>query len=186
MRTLVTVLFFAFLSANVSAIEPVNDQQVMFYYHIPLGADKQHSKHQFGLRFDNMNHDPRDVIQISTLESRPAAMDFRMGYDGVQSIKIHGVDYAAYLIARAAEDEDSPVEPVTEPQAAEAMSAEETAPAETQAAQEVMAEETASAETTDAPEEKGQVQKTLDDLPFGVVIGVILGIGLIVGTAAGG
>jgi hypothetical protein len=166
MRTVLTVLFLAFLSVNVSAIEPVNDQQVMLYYHIPLGADKQHSKHQFGLRFDNTNHDPREVVQISALESRPAAMDFRMGYDGVQSIKIHGVDYAAYLIARAAEGEDSPVEPVTE----------------TQATEEAITAETAPAETTEAPEEKGPIQKKLDELPFGVVIGVILGIGLIAGV----
>ena len=175
MRTLLTVLFFAFLSANVSAIEPVNDQQVMLYYHIPLGADKQHSKHQFGLRFDNTNHDPRDVVQISALESRPAAMDFRMGYDGVQSIKIQGVDYAAYLIARAAEGEDSPVEPVTESEPSDAVTTEE---ADTV--------ETASTETTETPKEKGALQKKLDDLPFGVVIGVMIGIGLIVGSVAGG
>lgn len=166
MRILLTVLFFVSFSMNVSAIEPVNDQQVMLYYHIPLGADKQHSKHQFGLRFDNINHDPRDVVQISTLEARPATMDFRMGYDGVQSIRIHGVDYAAYLIARAAEGEDSPVEPVTE----------------TQTAEEVTTAETAPAETAEAPEEKGPIQKKLDELPFGVVIGVILGIGIIAGV----
>ncbi len=166
MRTLLTVLFFVSFSMNVSAIEPVNDQQVMLYYHIPLGADKQHSKHQFGLRFDNTNHDPREVVQISALDSRPAAMDFRMGYDGVQSIKIHGVDYAAYLIARAAEGEDSPVEPVTE----------------TRPAEEVTTAETAPEETTEAPEEKGPIQKKLDELPFGVVIGVILGIGIIAGV----
>lgn len=166
MRILLTVLFFVSFSMNVSAIEPVNDQQVMLYYHIPLGADKQHSKHQFGLRFDNTNHDPRDVVQISTLEARPATMDFRMGYDGVQSIRIHGVDYAAYLIARAAEGEDSPVEPVTE----------------TQTAEEVTTAETAPAETAEAPEEKGPIQKKLDELPFGVVIGVILGIGIIAGV----
>ena len=166
MRILLTVLFFVSFSMNVSAIEPVNDQQVMLYYHIPLGADKQHSKHQFGLRFDNINHDPRDVVQISALESRPAVMDFRMGFDGVQSIRIHGVDYAAYLIARAAEGEDSPVEPVTEPQTAEEVTTAETAPAE----------------TAEAPEEKGPIQKKLDELPFGVVIGVILGIGIIAGV----
>jgi len=166
MRILLTVLFFVSFSMNVSAIEPVNDQQVMLYYHIPLGADKQHSKHQFGLRFDNINHDPREVVQISALESRPAAMDFRMGYDGVQSIRIHGVDYAAYLIARAAEGEGSPVEPVTE----------------TQAPEEATTAETAPAETAEATEEKGPIQKKLDELPFGVVIGVILGIGLIAGV----
>jgi hypothetical protein len=144
----------------------------MLYYHIPLGADKQQSKHQFGLRFDNTSHDPRDVIQLSMLENRPAAFDFRMGYDGVQSIKISGVDYASYLIAKATEGEDTPVEPAVEASPAEEVTTAEPAPAE----------ETAPAETAEAPAEKGPIQKKLDELPFGVVIGVILGIGIIAGV----
>jgi hypothetical protein len=172
MRALLTILFFISLSMNVSAIEPINDQQVMLYYHIPLGGDKQHSKHQFGLRFDNTSHDPRDVVQISTLETRPAAFDFRMGYDGVDSIKIHGVDYTAQLIARATEGEDAlPVEPVTEaPPGEEAVTA-EPAPADT-----------TPSEVAEVPAEKGPIQQKLDELPFGVVIGVILGIGIIAGV----
>lgn len=177
MRSLLTVLFCAFFSINVSAVEPINDQQVMLYYHIPLGADKQHSKHQFGLRFDNTSHDPRDVVQISTLETRPAALDFRMGYDGVESIKIHGVDYASYLIAKAAEGEDSPVD--TE---VEATTSEDTAAEEATAIDETAATESAPQETAKAPAEKGPIQKKLDELPFGVVIGVILGIGIIAGA----
>lgn len=176
MRTLLTILFLMSMSLSVSAIEPINDQQVMLYYHIPLGADKQDSKHQFGLRFDNTSHDPRDVVQISTLETRPAAFDFRMGYDGVKSIKIHGVDYASYLIAKAAEGEDSPVD--TE---VEATTSEETAE-EATAIEETAATESAPQKTAEAPAEKGPIQKKLDELPFGVVIGVILGIGIIAGA----
>jgi hypothetical protein len=176
MRSLFTVLFCAFFSMNVSAIEPINDQQVMLYYHIPLGGDKQHSKHQFGLRFDNTSHDPRDVVQISDLETRPAAFDFRMGYDGVESIKVHGTDYASYLIAKAAEGEDSPVDAEVE-----ATTSEETAE-EATAIEETTATESSPRETAEAPAEKGPVQKKLDDLPFGVVIGVILGIGIIAGV----
>jgi hypothetical protein len=176
MRTLLIILFLMSISLNVSAIEPINDQQVMLYYHIPLGGDKQQSKHQFGLRFDNTSHDPRDVVQISTLETRPAAFDFRMGYDGVESIKIHGVDYAAYLIAKAAEGEDSPVDTEVEATTTEEATTDEPAAAETAPA------ETTPAETTEAPAEKGPIQKKLDELPFGVVIGVILGIGIIAGV----
>ena len=171
MRTLLTILFLMSLSLNVSAIEPINDQQVMLYYHIPLGGDKQHSKHQFGLRFDNTNHDPRDVIQINALETRPAAFDFRMGYGGVQSIKISGVDYASYLIAKAAEGENSPAEPMTETPSDEEITATEPVPAETEPT-----------ETAEVPVEKGPIQQKLDELPFGVVIGVILGIGIIAGV----
>jgi hypothetical protein len=175
MRILLTILFLVSLSFNVSAIEPVNDQQVMLYYHIPLGgANKQQSKHQFGVRLDNTSHDPRDVVQISALEARPAAFDFRMGYDGVQSIRIHGVDYAEQLVARAAaEGESAPVEPATES---------ETPAVGTETTAEPAPEETAPAETAEAPAEKGPIQQKLDELPFGVVIGVILGIGIIAGV----
>lgn len=171
MRALLTILFFMSFSINVSAVEPVNDQQIMLYYHVPLGGDKQQSKHQFGLRLDNTSHDPREDVHLGTLETRPAAMDFRMSYDGVQSIKISGVDYAAYLIARATEGEGSPVETVTETSSAEEAAAVEPVPAET-----------APSEVAEAPAEKGPIQQKLDELPFGVVIGVILGIGIIAGV----
>jgi len=155
-------------STGVFAVEPVNEQQVMLYYHIPLGADRQdNNKHQFGLRFDQTTHEPGDVIQISALENRPAAMDFRMGYDGVQSLKIHGVDYAAYLIARAAEGDEVPVDAADE--------------------QEIPTESTdgegeATAETEEPGEpEKSAIQTKMDNLPAGVIIGVLLGIGILSG-----
>jgi hypothetical protein len=171
MRTLITMICFIIFSTGVFAVEPINEQQVMLYYHIPLGADRQdNNKHQFGLRVDHTTHDPDDVIQISTLEGRPAALDFRMGYKGVQSLKIHGVDYAAYLIARAAEGEEAPVEVTAEPEATA-----ETATVESETGP--------SAETEEKPqEEKTIVQNTLDNLPAGVIIGVLLGIGLLAGV----
>ena len=144
----------------------------MLYYQIPLGASKhEDSKHQFGLRFDQVTHDPGQDVNISTLDGKTAVMDFRMGYDGIKSLKIHGVDYASYLIARAAEGEKPPVEatpPTTASPSAEA------APA---------AEGATTTETAgSAKEEKGPIQKKIDELPFGVIIGVILGIGIIAGV----
>ena len=176
MRAFLAVVFLSLVSINVLAVEPVDEQQIMFYYHIPLGADKQHSKHQFGLRFDQTSHDPRDVVSINDLESKPAAMDFRMGYDGVQSINIRGVDYAKYLIAKAAEGEGPAMEAVDETavngSATEGETVAEDVPAEADTTQ-----------TAEAPkEEKGVIQQKLDDLPFGVVIGVILGVGIIAGV----
>lgn len=137
----------------------------MLYYQIPLGADKQQSEHQFGLRFDQTNHDPRDVVQIDVLESRPAAMDFRMGYNGVQSINLHGTDYAKYLIARAAEDES--------PEAVDAGSVDESA---TQ-------DETGAADTSQQGNAKTLTQ-AVSDMPVGVIMGVV--IGLLILAGAGG
>jgi hypothetical protein len=174
MRISISISFLlAVFSINVSAVEPIDEQQIMLYYQIPLGTDKpQDSKHQFGLRFDQVTHVPGQDIPISTLENSPAVMDFRMGYDGIKSLKIHGVDYASYLIARAAEGEAAPAKA-----GPAAGAATKDAPAEATPAEGV------TTETAAAPqEEKGPIQKTLDELPFGVVIGVILGIGIIAGV----
>ena len=175
MRILTSVaVLLAVFSMNVSAVEPVDEQQIMLYYQIPLGAGKpQDRKHQFGLRFDQVTHAPGQDVHISNLEGKTAVMDFRMGYDGIRSLKIHGVDYASYLIARAAEGEKAPVEAAP---ATTATPPAESAPAEGAAT-------AATAETAEAPKaEKGPIQQKLDDLPFGVIIGVIIGIGIIAGV----
>ena len=163
MRILINVTFLlAFYSMNLFAVEPIDEQQIMLYYQVPLGAGtSQDSKHQFGLRLDQVTHAPGQDVQISTLENKPAAMDFRMSYDGIKSVKIHGVDYASYLIARAAEGETAPA--TTDPAAATT--------------------EGATTETAAAPkEEKGPIQNALGELPFGIYIGVILGVVIISGV----
>jgi len=172
MRILISVSFLlAFYSMNLFAVEPVDEQQIMLYYQVPLGAGKpQDSKHQFGLRFDRVTHAPGEDVQISTLENRPAVMDFRMGYDGIKSLKIHGVDYASYLIARAARGEAAPTK------------AEPAAGAATKDSPAAVAEG-ATTETSAAPkEEKGPIQNALGDVPFGVYIGVIIGVVIIAGV----
>lgn len=180
------ILLFMSVATNVMAVEPVDEQQIMFYYHIPLGADKQHSKHEFGLRLDQTSHDPRDVVQLNALEIKPAAMDFRMGYDGVQSFEVRGVDYAKYLIARAAEGEEAPVEPATETPAetapVEAAPAEAaTPPAEGEATTEPAAAETAA--TAEVPkEEQGPIAKTISELPVGFFLGAAVGLLILVGA----
>jgi hypothetical protein len=170
MRISIALICLVVFSTVVYAVEPVDEQQVMLYYIIPLDADKHdNNNHQFGLRFDQTTHNPGDVTQISTLESRPAALDFRMGYKGVQSLKIHGVDYASQLIARAAEGEEAPADVTTEPETT----------AETPAAG---GEGEQAAETEEPKEKKTEVQEKIDALPFGVIIGVLLGVGFLVGV----
>ena len=183
MRILIALICLVVFSTGAFAVEPVNEQQVMLYYIIPLDADKHdNNKHQFGLRLDQTTHNPGDVIQISTLEKRPAALDFRMGYDGVQSLKLHGVDYAAQLIARAAEDEQNPAGATTEspetPAEQPATTDEGQQTAETPAPE---GEGEQGAATEESKENKTMVQEKIDALPFGVVIGVLLGVGVLAG-----
>ena len=193
MRILICVSFLVVVfSVNVFAVEPVDEQQFMLYYQIPLGAGTaQDSKHQFGLRFDQVTHAPGDDVHISELANKTAAMDFRMGYDGIQSLKIRGVDYADYLIARAAEGETAPANAesaaATTPEAAAATPATQpaaAAPAEgatTGTAEAVPAEGATTGTAEAAKKEKGIVQKTLDELPFGVIVGVLIGVGFLIG-----
>ena len=182
MRILIALICLVGFSTGVFAVEPVNEQQVMLYYIIPLDADRHdNNKHQFGLRMDQTTHDPGDAIQISSLEKRPAALDFRLGYDGVQSLKLHGVDYAAQLIARATEDEQTPAEVTAESQETAAempATGEGEQTAETPAAG---AEGEAATETDEPKEKKTVVQEKIDSLPFGVIIGVLLGVGILAG-----
>lgn len=176
MRTLITLICLLPVTFAVMAVEPVDDQQLMLYYHVPLGAGNQQSaKHQFGLRMDRTTHDPRDTVQIDVLEKQQATIDFRMNYDGVQSIRIHGVNYASYLVARAAASDESE-EAITSTESDTATGEDTTEGDPTAATEETAAEE------KPAEDEKTIVQQTLDDLPFGVVIGVLLGIGILAGV----
>ena len=185
MRTFFTILFFMFVSMNAFAVEPIDEQQVMLYYEVPLGASSpQQSQHQFGLRLDRTSHDPYEAVQISDLSKRTAALDFRMGYEGMQSLKIYGKDYASYLVARAAEGEEAPVKPAAETPAESAPAEAASPPAEGKATTEpaAAAEKTTTAE---APgEEKGPIAKKIGELPFGMFIGVA--VGLVILTGAGG
>jgi len=162
MRILISISFLlAFYSMNVIAVEPIDEQQIMLYYTVPLGSGtSQESKHQFGLRLDQVTHAPGQDVQLSTLEKKPAAMDFRMNYDGITSLKIHNVDYSSYLLARAAEDETTPV--AAEP--APGTATEDTPPSAT------------------PKEEQGSVKNALEDVPLGVYLGVIVGIVIIAGV----
>ena len=183
MRILIALICLVGFSTGVSAVEPVNEQQVMFYYVIPLGTGNHHNnKSQFGLRLDQTTHNPGDVIQLSALEKRPAALDFRMGHDGVPSLKLHGIDYTAWLIARAAEDDKTPA--VTKPESEESKTEQPATTAEGEQATETPATESEGEQTagSEEPKEKKTVlQEKIDALPFGVVMGVILGVGVLAG-----
>ena len=184
MRILIALICLVGFSTGVFAVEPVDEQQVMLYYVIPLDADSHGtSKHQFGLRLDQTTHNPGNVIQISALEKRTAALDFRMGYDGVPSLKLHGVDYAAWLIARAAEDDKTPAG--AEPKSPGSKTEQPATATEGEQAAETPAaggEGEQTAGTEEQKEKKTALQEKIDALPFGVIIGVILGVGFLAGV----
>jgi len=184
MRTSVAtaILVTLITSTNTFAVEPVLDQQLMFYYQVPLGANNpQESKHKYGLRFDQTYHDPSELIEFSRLMNRPAVFDIQSTNKGDYTFKINGLDYSETLLVNrvdTAENVDAPA--IDEADLEAGMATEEEAAAE---AAEAVIEDGEEGEQTateseeiaeDEPEkEKSVVQKTMDELPFGVVLGLI-------------
>lgn len=172
MRLLTLFLSLLLVSLSAQAVEPINDQQVMLYYTIPLGTvSNKESQHQFGLRLDRVSHSPYDTVQITTLQKRPAAFNLTMSYHGLESLDINGQDYAAYLVAKAAEGEaDTPA--ATE--SADKGSADAGASGEDKTA--------ATDKEKEKPQEPSKFDTTVKDLPIGVFAGVIIAVGLLVGA----
>jgi hypothetical protein len=168
---------------------------MMFYYQIPFGADKQQDKkHKFGLRFDQTMHAPREVTDFSSVMKKPAMLDFQFRHKEALAFKVHGIDYTERLYVQSADAENVKAPAIDEADLEAGTAGIDTAEeAEAEAAEEVVdtAEEGevatgSEAEVTEKAEEKKAektvVQKKLDELPFGVIIGVLLGIGIIAGV----
>jgi len=197
MRIFIAVLSFILvcLCSSVQAVEPIRDHQMMFYYQIPIGADKQQDKkHKFGLRFDQTMHNPREVTDFSSVMKKPAMLDLQFRYKEALAFKVHGIDYTERLYVQSADAENVKAPAIDEADLEAGTAGIDTAEeAEAEAAEEVVdtAEEGevatgSEAEVTEKAEEKKAektvVQKKLDELPFGVIIGVLLGIGIIAGV----
>ena len=140
-----------FVSANGHAIEPVFDQQAMFYYQVPLGAsNNRDARHNFGFRFDRYAMQPGEVIQYQDLMRQQAVINIQMGYAGLQELQLNGIDYAEYFYVQN--------EAATEEPGAENTDAGE------------------SGEGTATEEKKSGVDAFMNKVPFGVVMGAgILG-----------
>ena len=183
MRIITAVLSFMLISlcTSVQAVEPVTDHQVMLYYYIPLGADNNEQKqHKFGLRFDRSMHDPRQAVDVSSVVNRPAVLDLQFQPKSkALAFKVNGIDYTERFYvqrADAAEGEVTEVEAATE----------EAGVAEGEvAAEEEATTDTGTADAEQVKEEKQEktiVQQTLDELPFGVIMGVGIGIAIFAGV----
>jgi len=112
MRTLLlSIVSFFLLACNCYAQTPVSEPQAMVYYQIPLGGNNtQQKKHAFGFRMDRTISTDGSSIKYQDLIKKPALVDFKMGYDGVRSLNIAGVDYLRISTVQHAngdEDEDS-------------------------------------------------------------------------------
>ena len=108
MRSLTLVSLFAMfmITSNSWAVEPIDDQQVIFYYQIPFGGIKKaDNSHKFGFRIDRVSVDRltgqySDSLTFNDLMKRPASLDLQMGHQGIAAFKMHGYDYLPQLISQ--------------------------------------------------------------------------------------
>ena len=167
MRIIIILLAYIMVCHPAYAVEPVTDQQVMLYYQIPFGGKSQKErKHNFGIRLDQTQHQPGEIIHINKLVQKPAIMDLQFRKDEKITFKIHGVDYSNRLLVHRADESGGEQPEMT------GTDAEETGESQ---------QET-TAETGDEQQEKNIVQKSLDELPKGVIIGVAIGVVLLSGV----
>ena len=141
------LLSLAFVSANCFAIEPVMEQQGMFYFSMSFDAGSStKTDHDFGFRFDRALMAPGENISMSQLVNKPAVFNLKLNNNGLKAFELNGVDY-------------SYVDYVYH--GAEGGSAAEAEPA---------------AEAQPAPQtEQVQQPKRKLDVPLGVIIGVGIG-----------
>jgi hypothetical protein len=174
---LVFLMLFC-LRAQAQDLEPVSEPHAMIYYRLSFGSQVAlESGSAFGFRIDRVDYVPREIIQYSELIRRPAALDVRFAARGVQSLKVSGVDYRQFMIARAAKTEaqGAKAEGEAAPAPAEGAEVEPAAPAEEPAEEEAAA--------PPAPEEeKLTITKVLEETPAGFLIGAAIGIALIAGV----
>jgi len=94
------------ITSNGWAVEPIDDQQAMFYYQIPFGGIKKADNlHKFGFRIDRVTVDRltgqySDSLTFNDLMKRPASLDIQMGHQGIAALKMHGYDYLPQLISQ--------------------------------------------------------------------------------------
>lgn len=149
------ILFFSFLflSFNAAAVEPVLEQQGMFYFNMTF--DVGHStktEHDFGFRFDRAMVKPGENLTMNQLIDRPAVFNLKYNKNGLKAFELNGVDYSYIDYAHYEAEAD------------------ETAKTETAA---TTSEET---EAQPVPEETVEQPKRKIHIPLGVMIGVGIGI----------
>lgn len=106
------LLILAFLvTLNSNAAEQIPEPHAMLYFQVPLGGGhKAVNKPVFGFRMDQVVTEPGKIIDYPELLKKEAVFDLKFGHDGVESLKISGIDYLAkYRLLRQNGDEETAV-----------------------------------------------------------------------------
>ena len=98
-------LFLSILLVSTSAysVEPVLDQQGMFYFNMTFDAGtKAKTEHDFGFRLDRTLMQPGDSMTMNQLVDKPAVFNLKLNNNGLKAFELNGIDYSTeYYVARA-------------------------------------------------------------------------------------
>ena len=88
---------------NSLAVEPVLDQQGMFYFNMSFDAGTTtKTEHDFGFRLDRTLMQPGETMTMNQLTNSPAVFNLKLNDNGLKSFELNGVDYSQeYYVARA-------------------------------------------------------------------------------------
>lgn len=90
-------------SVNSLAVEPVLDQQSMFYFNMTFDAGtSKKTEHDFGFRFDRTLMQYDEVITMNQLNDSPAVFNLKLSSNGIEAFELNGLDYSQEIyVARA-------------------------------------------------------------------------------------
>lgn len=94
LNQLLMIILTCLISLNITASELVVEPHAMIYYRIPLGDGvKIQKKHSFGFRLDGAVYESGKHVDYRRLFKQEPVFEFKMNNNGVESLKITGVDY---------------------------------------------------------------------------------------------
>ena len=93
-------------STNSLAVEPVLDQQGMFYFNMTFDAGSStKTEHDFGFRLDRTLMRPGDAMTMNQLTASSAVLNLKLNDNGLKSFELNGVDYSQEVYVARAEGE---------------------------------------------------------------------------------
>ena len=100
-------LSLIFISINSYAVEPVLDQQGMFYFSMTFDAGHStKTEHDFGFRLDRSLVQPGETMTMQQLADKPAVFNLKLNNNGLKAFELNGVDYSTeYYVSRVEGDE---------------------------------------------------------------------------------
>jgi len=105
-------LSLVFVSINSYAVEPVLDQQGIFYFNMTFDAGSStKTDHDFGFRLDRTLIQPGETMTMSQLAAQPAVFNYKLNKNGLKAFELNGVDYSTEYYVSRAEGEEVEAEP---------------------------------------------------------------------------